>query len=339
MLTVITPTGTRPDAFALCKRMMRRQTFDGCVHWIIVDDGPVAENVSFRKRRWKITVLRPEPFWRPGNNTQGRNLALALGLVERGSVVTVVEDDDWYHADWLRWIADNAHAAELIGEAQAVYYNVRSRRWRNLGNDDHASLRSSAMRDGAIETFRDVLTRPNKYYDLRLWARHGDKKTFCGSLSVGIKGMPGRPGIALGHELGRGTADPDCKKLRDLIGDDADWYLDFFEESKMPKKLPIVVKPFRYNRRDWKPGDVFSGVKRIDVELHVHAQKVEMRDAPEPPVNKAQPRKMTVETPEEKLLEAKEEKAADALAEKHEPQTTKPAYARFSRKQSSSQDD
>ena len=39
MITLITPTCDRPEAFSLCEFWMSRQTYDGEIQWIVVDDG------------------------------------------------------------------------------------------------------------------------------------------------------------------------------------------------------------------------------------------------------------------------------------------------------------
>lgn len=38
MIVLITPTGARKNQFELCMRWMLRQTYQGNVVWIIVDD-------------------------------------------------------------------------------------------------------------------------------------------------------------------------------------------------------------------------------------------------------------------------------------------------------------
>lgn len=318
MLTVITPTGERPEAFDLCKRMMARQNYSGPVRWIIVDDGRTEQDARFEKPGWTVEVIRPAPLWKPGQNTQGRNLRAALDRLDGGEIVTVWEDDDWYAPGWLQWVADHAHEAELIGEGFAVYYNVRARRWQRLRNDEHASLRCSVMRAGAVQTFRDCLATPYRYYDMRLWKRHADKNVFPQALTVGLKGLPGRPGIALGHEGVRGHSDADLTQLRAMIGADADWYAEFYQETPMASEY-VVVKPFRYAKRDWKPGEVFECDKRIDAELHLHAKKIARAEDGQPK-RRGRPRKLAVETQEAKMAGELVEKAPDAEAEASEPE-------------------
>lgn len=319
-LTVLTPTGERPEAFALCQRMMQRQTYKGPVKWIVVDDGRKPVNVRIKRRNWRVEVIRPEPQWTLGANTQGRNLRAGIDAITADAVLTVVEDDDSYAPQWLQWVADHAGDAELIGEGTAVYYNVRRRRWRQLGNTEHASLRCTAMRGAAIDTFREVLAMPYRYYDLRLWARHEDRKVFPRRLTVGIKEMPGRPGIALGHD-GRGNNDADGTKLRELIGDDADWYLPFYNKECAMEKL-IVTKAFRYAKRNWKPGEEFKPEKRLDGELHVHAHKVKRVAASVPPPSPR--RELRVETQVEKMREETIVKADDTALTDFEPKRGRP---------------
>ena len=52
MIQLLTPTGMRPEAFALCERWMAAQTYDGPCTWFVVDDGAVP------------LKLTPPPGWR-----------------------------------------------------------------------------------------------------------------------------------------------------------------------------------------------------------------------------------------------------------------------------------
>ena len=318
MLTIITPTGERPYAFSLCKKMMERQTYQGPVRWIVVDDGTAPSEISIRRRNFSLEVIRPSPLWRAGDNTQGRNLRAALDAADKNALLVFVEDDDWYSPEWLSEIERQSTKAELVGESRAIYYNVATRRVSHLRNEEHASLRCSAIRGAAIDTFRDVLRTPYKYYDMRLWGRHADKAVFQTRLTVGMKGLPGRPGIALGHDGRKGEFDKDGTVLRSLIGDDADWYLPLYEENRMADAGWIVIKPFRYNKRDWRKGEEFIPRKRIDAELHEHAKLIARNtrsfSEPKPPAS----RKMKIEEPAKKLSESVIIKAAEP-ATKTEP--------------------
>lgn len=292
MLTLLTPTGARPDAFSMCAEQMRRQTFSGPVRWIIVDDGPTPVDFKFSRDGWSVERIRPAPLWSPGQNTQGRNLTAGLMAARSDPALrlAVIEDDDWYDPRWLETVDAALNKAALIGETFARYYNVRTRRWQRLGNVLHASLRCTAMRGDALDVFEDVLKTPHDYYDLKLWVRDGDKLLLNTELTVGIKGMPGRAGIAPGHVGDRGAHDPNGDKLRALVGDDAEFYLRYYKDTKpmakSRKKSYIVTRPFRYMRTNFATGDLFTPEDALSIELHLHAKKIKLADDAGAPVKK-----------------------------------------------------
>ncbi|HCZ47951.1 MAG TPA: hypothetical protein DCZ11_02980, partial [Gammaproteobacteria bacterium] len=155
MLTLLTATGARPQAWALCERMMRLQDWDGAVRWVIVDDGAHPQPLTFRRPGWTLEVIRPQPYWRPGMNTQARNLAAGLAEIGDTERVVVIEDDDAYAPGYLRAVASWLADAPLVGESHARYYHVARRVWRDCGNHAHASLCSTAVRDEGLAALRD----------------------------------------------------------------------------------------------------------------------------------------------------------------------------------------
>lgn len=226
MLQLLTATGARPEAFALSERWMARQTYDGAVRWIIVDDGPEPQPVTFARPGWEMIAIRPEQLWQPGENTQARNLLLGLDAVDARHPLVIWEDDDYYAADWLTQCVSWLRRAELVGEARSRYYNVATRIARPLPNASHASLCCTAMRGGALKTFRRVCQTRARFIDLELWRTHGSRRLFGGHRVVGIKGLPGRLGIGVGHKAAfSGQSDPDGAILRQWIGEDAEVYL------------------------------------------------------------------------------------------------------------------
>lgn len=225
MLHLLTATGARPQAWAICERLMAAQDYAGPVTWIIVDDGPEPQPVTFKRDGWKLVVIRPAPLWRPGQNTQARNLLKGLEAVPADGHLVIIEDDDFYARDWLTTVAARLEKAELVGECQARYYNVALRKGRQLSNNGHASLCSTAMRGRALATFRAVCRPGVTFIDINLWKRHPSRHLFTGNRVVGIKGLPGRGGIGMGHRNDfRGTEDPDLTLLRQWIGNDVEIY-------------------------------------------------------------------------------------------------------------------
>lgn len=257
MLQVITPTGDRPEAWRLCQMFMARQTITSPVVWHVVDDGVEEMPADFRHAHIELKKYRLPP--RPGENTQGRNLQFLLDRIDPAHPVTVWEDDDYYKPEWLACVAREIQTAEIVGEIPARYYNVRWRRCDELSNYRHASLRCTAMRDSAIETFRDVLKTPHPYYDMRLWPLVTSRHLFPGSMTVGIKALPGRAGIATGHAPNSGRVDRDWHRLRQWIGADAALYEEFYEKRHdMHKRMMVAHRPFPYASRRLEAGEQFE---------------------------------------------------------------------------------
>ncbi len=226
MLTLLTATGARPEAWAICERLMARQTIVEPVRWVIVDDGQQPQPVTFRRDGWELVLIRPAPFWQPGQNTQARNLLKGLDALGPHDRLVIIEDDDWYAADWLLHVAAQLERAELVGECRARYYNTVQRRGRQLRNQAHASLCSTAMRGDAIRQFRRACNSRQRFIDIDLWGRVPSRYLFTGHRVVGIKGLPGRGGIGMGHRDDfAGVDDRDGALLHEWIGHDAEMYL------------------------------------------------------------------------------------------------------------------
>lgn len=224
-LTLITATGGRPDAWALCQHWMARQDYAGPVTWVIIDDGPQPQPVTFKREGWQLVVIRPAPLWKPGQNTQARNLLKGLDTAGPDARVVIIEDDDWYSPNWLSLAAAGLEQAELVGEPQARYYNVATQAWQQMHNTGHASLCSTALRGSALQRLEQVCRTAPTFIDLKLWRSfHGSKLMLQSRAVVGIKGLPGREGIGCGHAAAFGRPDPDGAMLRGWIGADAGHY-------------------------------------------------------------------------------------------------------------------
>lgn len=222
MLTLLTATGARSKAWAICEMWMARQTYRGKVRWIVVDDGEVAQPITFSKDNWTLEVIRPTPYWQKGMNTQARNLRAGMNVISNVERVVFIEDDDWYAADWLETIDKKFDKAELIGEANARYYNLAQKSYKEMNNTLHSSLCSTAIRGQALETFRSVCRDSIQFIDHTLWQAHSNNHLFSGQRVLGIKGIEGRLGIGIGHsKYFRGTKDVGGKILKSWIGDDS----------------------------------------------------------------------------------------------------------------------
>jgi len=224
MLSVITCTGGRPAAFALCEKFMARQTLRPD-QWLVVDDVAEATPITMGQ-----TVIRPWPRW-SGESTLGRNILAALPMVT-GSKIVFIEDDDYIPPDYLKHMSTMLNAYPLAGEAPARYYNVATRQYRQLRNTAHASLGQTGIQRSLLPTLAAICERERKFIDIPLWRHHGSIGWLTVSTVVGVKGLPGRPGIGIGHRpAGHWPVDGDGSVLRSWIGEDAALYESFAEKA------------------------------------------------------------------------------------------------------------
>lgn len=227
MLTLLTATGARPQSWAILEQLMMCQTYAGPVHWIIVDDGEEAQPITFEREKWTLTLVRPQPRWKPGQNTQARNLAEGLKMFKHQNArLVVIEDDDAVAPHYLETMDRWLDTHDLVGESHARYYNIATRRYRQLSNAHHASLCSTAMKGRAIDYFANELRPGVQFIDLNLWRNfRGAKALHRTDMVVGIKGQPGRGGIGMGHKPDfAGLVDKDGSILRQWLGKNADLY-------------------------------------------------------------------------------------------------------------------
>ena len=201
MLTLLTATGCRPDAWKISERLAMEQDYQGAVRWVIVDDGEIQQPIVFNRDGWSLEVIRPTPFWSEGQNTQQRNLLAGLAVISDQERVVIWEDDDYYSPCYLSKIDGWFDTHEIVGECRARYFNVQSGYGKRIPNRTHASLCSTAVKGSGLAALRKEVDAGNKFIDIHLWRRYrGVKKLYDSRMSVGIKGQPGRDGIGMGHK-------------------------------------------------------------------------------------------------------------------------------------------
>lgn len=227
-ISIITPTGDRPEALQLLAEYIARQTYTGPLQWVIVDDG----HTPFRPQTLPRGEIVYHPRREPGvpGGSLNRNLILGLRLAKHRKIV-IMEDDDWYAPSYVDTYAELLDHHSLVGESRARYYNVRDRAWYLPGNTQHASLAQTGFRRELIPLIDDCCRQGTPFIDLHIWKRPVDDKHMIHNhgLCVGIKGMPGRRGLGQGgHQTGsRYTRDPHLVQLRAWVGHDVDRYAPF----------------------------------------------------------------------------------------------------------------
>ena len=249
-LTLITCTGGRPQAFELCARFIGRRTYAGPFQWIIVDDvgdSPASHWIDDQVENGRVvTAVTPEPKWRPGQNTLARNLLAAIPHV-RYDKVLFIEDDDFYPPDYCAMQCERLDSVAWIsGDPMSRYYHVPSRRFRFMVNEGCASLCQTGLRSEYLLVLENVLSSGSHFIDRDLWlamARSRRDLSMAPHPVVGMKGLPGRAGIGIGHRPEmqplQWSADPDGRVLREWIGEDAELYEQFY--ATYPNNEPARV--------------------------------------------------------------------------------------------------
>ena len=231
-LAALTPTGDRPQAFALCQRFMNRQHRTPDV-WFITDDGATETTVQ-PAADYAIATLRL-PRWDKPGHSQHRNMLALLDAAEASDcdAFVIVEDDDYVGPKYLEVCEQHLATADLIGEIPAKYYNVRTRHWREFQNTYHASLCQTAFRRSMIQPLRDVIAT-GQMIDMTFWPKYLSRgRLWEGRNVVGMKSMPGRGGVSDAHRktASWGHADPNLEKLREWIGADAALYAGYVDSE------------------------------------------------------------------------------------------------------------
>ena len=209
-VTLITPTGDRHAAFKQAEHYFSKQTWDGPVQWIVVDDGATPTPTSNLSAQQYIKVPSADqlgccPGDRKAESLTG-NVLTALEHVQFDKII-IWEDDDYYSPDYISQQVLRLNRFELVGEGCAHYYNVYERMYRVNRNTKHASFCQTALRASAIHAlYTSCLKRTSAFIDGRLWTKALNKFVFQDTRHViGIKGMPGRTGVGMGHRPKKGA--------------------------------------------------------------------------------------------------------------------------------------
>jgi hypothetical protein len=230
-ITVITPTGDRQLALDRCYYYIARQTIQPN-QWIIADDSKVPHDHHFFELPLIKHIPRDYPEHKAISFTS--NILSMIDHIEYDKII-VFEDDDWYHESYIDIMLRRLEGCVIAGEPKAVYYNIRKRKYRVNGNTDRASFCQTAFKAQLLCKLKKYckIRKNSAFVDQRLWTHCRENKLPFklfqdGRYCIGIKGMPGRKGIGIGHRPGGSyQSDPKWNKLREFIGHkDTEWYIE-----------------------------------------------------------------------------------------------------------------
>lgn len=205
---------------------MSRQYYKEAKQWIVIDDCEPRTEPTLGQ-----TYLRGPKTWEPGINTHRLNLDMALKHVE-GEAVFIIEDDDYYAANYLQAHVQLLKHAGAVGEARSRYFNVTLPGYKIMPNTKHSSLAQTSFRATQLKLFEQAVNSGDLYFDITFWKKLNEAAIPSllisdRSLCVGIKGLPGREGISPAHRSRDFSYDPDFKVLKEWIGNDSNLYLKF----------------------------------------------------------------------------------------------------------------
>lgn len=225
-LSIIIATGMRPQAYALCERWIKRQTLQPD-EIIVIDDGEIPTEITL-----DATIIRPEKKWHLGENTQKRNLI--IGLQEaKGEVILILEDDDYYAENFIEVLYTELnnprYKFQVVGEANSRYYHLKQKKWKILKNRNFSTFSQTIFRRSVIPDLKKVLETRDSKFDSGFWKESTVPRYLIPTttLTVGMKGLPGRPGLGIGHNAEDSNWQQDTNNLDYLykwIGEDFQAY-------------------------------------------------------------------------------------------------------------------
>jgi glycosyltransferase involved in cell wall biosynthesis len=232
LISIITCTGGRPEAFALCQQFLNRQTVTNPIQWIIAKDTDETLEFMDLRKGIDVEVYQGNKPWRPGINTQRYNMDEAIKHV-RGDYIFTFEDDDWYRKDYLEIQLYFLQKFSVVGQGNSHYYNIKERMYKQWKNYQHTSLNETGIRASELDRLDRAVNSGQLFFDMMLWdIIHKEKVNYLlydhVGVVVGMKGLPGKTGIGGGHFPDESfMKDQMLEILRSWIGpEDTKLYID-----------------------------------------------------------------------------------------------------------------
>lgn len=209
----ITPSrGDRPQFLEHCKYMLSRMTIKPSKSYFI-DHKPRTPDKDLVERI---------------------QMGIALAKQDGFDLCYIVEDDDFYPADYFERMAFLNN--DIVGDESTTYYHLKNQGIQHEKHPYRASLFTTGFRISAIEGMQ--FPEPNNVWlDLRLWEfakRKRLKRRFAPSEAIGIKHSFGlTAGIGHKEKIYR-KFDEDFKWLKSKVDKHSlDFYMSVHEQYKL----------------------------------------------------------------------------------------------------------
>ena len=174
----------------------------------------------------------------------------------KGDKILFIEDDEYYAPDYVKEVSGKLDQYDLVGIGRSKYYHLPALKWYKHRNMGHASLAQTGFNKNFFNKAKACMNG-DLFLDIRFWREVNGKMAdqfslpdsikeyeskdgrgfifddFEKSIYTGVKGMPGRNGIGIGHnERSCYYPDKDNRVLKSWIvtKDDYNKYLKVREE-------------------------------------------------------------------------------------------------------------
>lgn len=224
----VTCTGDRPICMDLLTRWVKHQTLP-ITRWLIIDDGRVPYVPTMN-----CDYIYRKPQSSDPKHTLNLNIRTALPYIKE-DIVCWLEDDEYYAPKYIETMVAKIKGHDAVGIIKSKYYYLPGRTYYVHNTKDHASLAETAITKEFLPKLVTMLDG-DPFIDLRIWKEvNGNGCLFddgAECLYVGMKGLPGRPGIGAGHR-GGGRKDFQYEVLKKWMPNDYKFYVDLNLKEKI----------------------------------------------------------------------------------------------------------
>ena len=222
---------------------MSRQTFQGSIQWIVVDDGVVPTECTMGQEYYRREPNTASVIG-PATHTVGANLEEALNHVKSPKIL-VIEDDDYYSPNYLSHWTKLLDSHDLVGESGSKYYRLDNETYQHYDGKvftTFAALARTGFRRNLISMVKKACSGDCQV-DRRIWDQSSTIKSHLempsvSGLHISIKGGPGRGS----HNHKRSLTQRDRNYSQLLLWTKGDWdAASRYREICNPFKGSLVV--------------------------------------------------------------------------------------------------
>jgi len=222
-ITVITPTADQPTGIALLEQYMERQTVQPD-EWIVADDGDVPAVLT--KNQTHLYTSRQYE----GGKSLANNILKGLEQAT-GDIILIMEHDDYYQPNHIEVSLEMLKGYDAAGCIWQRYYNLEHQCYLIMQNVGSALCNTAFIKEVTpkmVYAAQKAFEKDKYCVDRFFWDAQTRTNVHQINTVVGIKGLPGRKGLGLGHrpESGRKwEKDLNHTILKQWVGDDVKNYI------------------------------------------------------------------------------------------------------------------